>query len=84
MELLSGFEPETSSLPTDWEDEVFCFPGLLCPFWSGVSSFPALLRPLLPSAHFPVWVAVWVRGPCQRHKGKNFVLEIENASPPGL
>ena len=61
MELLSGFEPETSSLPTDWEDEVFCFPGLLCPFWSGVSSFPALLRPLLPSARFPVWVAVWVR-----------------------
>ena len=63
MELLPRFELGTSSLPTDWEDEVFYFPGLLCPFWSGVSSFPALLRPLLPSARFPVWVAVWVRDP---------------------
>ena len=63
VELLPRFELGTSSLPTDWEDEVFYFPGLLCPFWSGVSSFPALLRPLLPSARFPVWVAVWVRDP---------------------
>ena len=63
MELLPRFELGTSSLPTDWEGEVSSFPDLLYPFWSGVSSFPALLRPLLPSARFPVWVAVWVRGP---------------------
>ena len=63
VELLPRFELGTSSLPTDWEGEVSSFPDLLYPFWSGVSSFPALLRPLLPSARFPVWVAVWVRGP---------------------
>ena len=32
VELLPRFELGTSSLPTDWEDEVFYFPGLLCPF----------------------------------------------------
>ena len=63
LELLPRFELGTSSLPTDWEDEVFCFPGLLCPFQSGVPSFPALLCPLSPLLRFPVWVTVWVRGP---------------------
>ena len=61
LELLGGFEPPTSSLPTDWEGEVCCFPGLLCPLLSGTSCSPALLRPLVPSARFPVWVTVWVR-----------------------
>jgi len=60
VELLSEFEPETSSLPTDWKDEVFCFPDLLCPLLSGTPCSPALFRPLVPSARFPVWVTVWV------------------------
>ena len=63
MELLPRFELGTSSLPTDWEDEVCCFPVLLCPFQSGVPSFPALLCPLSPLLRFPVWVTVWVRVP---------------------
>ena len=63
VELLPRFELGTSSLPTDWEDEVFCFPVLLCPFQSGVPSFPALLCPLSPLLRFPVWVTVWVRVP---------------------
>ena len=62
VELLGGFEPPTSSLPTDWEDRVCCFQTLLHPLHSGVPSFPELLCPLSPSARFPVWVSVWVKG----------------------
>lgn len=58
--LLSGFEPETSSLPTDWAGEVFCFPGLSCPFPSNIPYSLTLLSPLFPPARFPVWVTVWV------------------------
>ena len=62
LELLGGFEPPTSSLPTDWEGGVCCFRALLCPLRFRVPSFPALLCPLFPPAHFPVWVTVWVSG----------------------
>ena len=62
VELLGGFELATSSLPTDWEDRVCCFQTLLHPLRSGVPSFPELLCPLSPSARFPVWVSVWVKG----------------------
>ena len=61
LELLPRFELGTSSLPTDWEDGVSCSPSLLDSFRSGVTSFPTLLRPLVPLIHFPVWVVVWVR-----------------------
>ena len=60
LELLSGFEPETSSLPTDWENEISCVRALLCPFPSGDPCSPSLLSPLFPPARFPVWVSVWV------------------------
>ena len=60
LELLSGFEPETSSLPTDWENEISCVRTLLCPFPSGDPCSPSLLSPLFPPARFPVWVSVWV------------------------
>ena len=62
MELLPRFELGASSLPTDWEDRVCCFQTLLHPLHSGVPSFPELLCPLSPSARFPVWVTVWVKG----------------------
>ena len=62
VELLPRFELGTSSLPTDWEDRVCCFQTLLHPLHSGVPSFPELLCPLSPSARFPVWVSVWVKG----------------------
>ena len=62
VELLPRFELGTSSLPTDWEDRVCCFQTLLHPLRSGVPSFPELLCPLSPSARFPVWVSVWVKG----------------------
>ena len=62
LELLGGFEPPISSLPTDWEDRVCCFQTLLHPLRSGGPSFPELLCPLSPSARFPVWVSVWVKG----------------------
>ena len=52
----------TAYLPTDWEDRVCCFQTLLHPLRSGVPSFPELLCPLSPSARFPVWVSVWVKG----------------------
>ena len=61
MELLSGFEPETSSLPTDWESEVFCFRALLCLLPFDGPHYLALLCPLFTPARFPVWVSVWVR-----------------------
>ena len=76
VELLGGFEPPTSSLPTDWEDEVFCFPALLCPFQSGVPSFPALLCPLSPLLRFPVWVTVWVSSSSWPHQRR------QSTSPP--
>ena len=60
MELLSGFEPETSSLPTDWESEVFCFRALLCLLPFDGPHYLALLCPLFTPARFPVWVSVWV------------------------
>ena len=60
MELLGGFEPPTSSLPTDWEGEVGCFWGLFTLFLSGAPCYPVLLCPLIPSAFFGVWVTVWV------------------------
>lgn len=62
LELIARFELATSSLPTDWEDRVCCFQTLLHPLRSGVPSFPDLLCPLSPSARFPVWVSVWVKG----------------------
>ena len=76
MELLPRFELGTSSLPTDWEDEVFCFPALLCPFQSGVPSFPALLCPLSPLLRFPVWVTVWVSSSSWPHQRR------QSTSPP--
>lgn len=51
-----------TSSSTDWEDRVCCFQTLLHPLRSGVPSFPELLCPLSPSARFPVWVSVWVKG----------------------
>ena len=60
LELLSGFEPETSSLPTDWESEVFCFRALLCLLPFDGPHYLALLCPLFTPARFPVWVSVWV------------------------
>ena len=60
LELLPRFELGTSSLPTDWEGEVCCFPGLLCPLLSGAPCSPALFRPLVPLVRFAVWVTVWV------------------------
>ena len=80
MELLSGFEPETSSLPTDWESEVFCFRALLCLLPFDGPHYLALLCPLFTPARFPVWVSVWVnlRNPiCQRHQNIFIIFPIQ-------
>ena len=61
LELLGGFEPPTSSLPTGWEPSSPCVPTLSGHFCSKRMRSAALLCPLLPSAHFPVWVSVWVK-----------------------
>ena len=81
VELLPRFELGTSSLPTDWENEISCVRTLLCPFPSGDPCSPSLLSPLFPPARFPVWVSVWVskvvplkisttisKAPCFTHK----------------
>lgn len=61
LELLGGFEPPTSSLPTDWEPSSRCVPTLSGYFCSKRMRSPVLLCPLLPPARFPVWVSMWVR-----------------------
>ena len=60
VELLPRFELGTSSLPTDWESEVFCFRALLCLLPFDGPHYLALLCPLFTPARFPVWVSVWV------------------------
>ena len=80
LELLPRFELGTSSLPTDWENEISCVRTLLCPFPSGDPCSPALLYPLFPPARFPVWVSVWVnlRNPiCQRHQNIFIIFPIQ-------
>ena len=70
LELLSGFEPETSSLPTDWEGEVSCFRVLLCLFQSEGPYSLAHFRPLVPLSRFPVWVTVWVNPSYEAKDGR--------------
>ena len=80
MELLSGFEPETSSLPTNWRHSSLWFSTLSGPFCSKRMRSPALLYPLFPPARFPVWVSVWVnlRNPiCQRHQNIFIIFPIQ-------
>ena len=66
VELLSGFEPETSSLPTDWIPENSWYSAVSEPFCSGKMRFSVLSTPLIPSAPFAVWVRLWVK-PSIRH-----------------
>ncbi len=61
LELLGGFKPPISSLPNSSDCDFGRFPNLSRPFLSAGPCSPALLFPLLPSAHFPVWVTVWVK-----------------------
>ena len=61
LELLGRFELQTSSLPNSSDCDFGRFPNLLRPFLSAGPCSPALLFPPLPSAHFPVWVTVWVK-----------------------
>ena len=70
VELLPRFELGTSSLPTDWEGEVFCFLCLLCPLLSGTPNSPALFRPLIPPVFFGVWVTVWVKHSYEAKDGR--------------
>ena len=60
MELLSGFEPETSSLPTDWKPGNCWCSAVSGPFCFGKMMFSVLSAPLVPSAFFAVWVRLWV------------------------
>ena len=60
VELLGGFEPPTSSLPTGWEPSNPCVPTLSGPFCSKRMRSAVLFAPLFPYSPFPVWVSVWV------------------------
>ena len=60
LELLGGFEPPTSSLPTGWEPSSPCVPTLSGPFCSKRMRSSVRFAPLFPSVRFPVWVTVWV------------------------
>ena len=60
VELLSGFEPETSSLPTDSSPGNHWYPAVSGLFCSGKMKFSVLSAPLSPPATFPVWVRLWV------------------------
>ena len=60
VELLSRFELETSSLPTDSKPSEHRFPALWGPFCSKKAETTVLSTPLLPPARFAVWVMVWV------------------------
>ncbi|WP_300758441.1 hypothetical protein, partial [uncultured Oscillibacter sp.] len=66
LELLGGFEPPTSSLPTDCRPWEYRFPVLSGHFCCRGSWSLTLFRPLIPSGHFAVWVTVWVRSTVQK------------------
>jgi len=61
VELLSEFEPEVSSLPTDWKPGNCWCSVVSGPFCSGKMRISVLSAPLLPSTTFPVWVRLWVK-----------------------
>ena len=61
VELLSGFEPETSSLPTDCKPGNFWYPAVSGSFCSGKIIVSVISAPLTPSAFFAVWVRLWVK-----------------------
>ena len=61
LELLSRFELETSSLPTDCQPSEYRFPVLWGPFCSGKSETMVLSAPLSPPARFLLWVNLWVK-----------------------
>ena len=61
LELLGGFEPPTSSLPSDWKPRECRCSALSGPFCFGDTWSLALSRPLTPSGFFRVWVTVWVK-----------------------
>ena len=69
LELLGGFEPPTSSLPTGWEPSSPCIPTLSGPFCSKRMRSAVLFAPLFPSVRFPVWVTVWVKQLSGRERG---------------
>lgn len=60
VELLSGFEPETSSLPTDWKPRNRWRSAVSGPVCSGKVMLSVLSAPLSPPASFVVWVRLWV------------------------
>ena len=64
LELLSRFELETSSLPTDCQPSEYRFPALWRPFCSGKSETLVLSALLSPTTRFLLWVNLWVRRYC--------------------
>ena len=61
LELLGGFEPPTSSLPTNWEPSSLLFSTLSGHFCSKKMRSVVRFGPLFPSVRFSVWVSVWVK-----------------------
>ena len=61
LELLSRFELETSSLPTDTPPSKRLHSALWGHFCSGKAEAIVLSAPLPPPARFLLWVRLWVR-----------------------
>ena len=69
LELLGRFELPTSSLPTTVEPSSPCCIRLCGVFFVQKGCGRSLFVPLFPSAHFPVWVTVWVKQLSGRERG---------------
>ena len=69
LELLGRFELPTSSLPTTVEPSSPCCIRLCGVFFVQKGRGRSLFVPLFPSAHFPVWVTVWVKQLSGRERG---------------
>ena len=71
MELLSRFELETSSLPTDSPPSKCLHSALWGHFCSEKAETIVLSAPLLPPARFLLWVKLWVMGEWPQPIGEN-------------
>ena len=61
LELLPGFGPGTSSIPTAGGVSAGAFPGVFCALWWVWNYYLGPFRPCFSTGDFPVWVGKWVR-----------------------